>query len=74
MAAFYVQGSPQMLELQGCVYLFEWATPVVCSDSTKTSGCNLTDSQLQFTFDLGTLSSDVHVSFKFCLPVKTVYI
>ncbi|TDH00702.1 hypothetical protein EPR50_G00191090 [Perca flavescens] len=56
-------GSPQMLRLQKCVYLFEWATPIVCSDATHTnaSGCQLTDSQLQFTFDLSTLSGDVQV-------------
>uniref|UniRef100_A0A3Q3G1T2 Fibronectin type-II domain-containing protein n=1 Tax=Labrus bergylta TaxID=56723 RepID=A0A3Q3G1T2_9LABR len=30
-----------MLRLQECVYLFEWATPIVCSDTTHTSG--LTD-------------------------------
>uniref|UniRef100_A0A3Q2ZJ59 Insulin-like growth factor 2 receptor n=1 Tax=Kryptolebias marmoratus TaxID=37003 RepID=A0A3Q2ZJ59_KRYMA len=64
-------GSPQMLGLQGCVYLFEWATPIVCSDATQTSGCNLTDTQLQFTFDLGTLSDEVQVSFEFCLPGET---
>uniref|UniRef100_A0A8C9ZNR3 Insulin-like growth factor 2 receptor n=1 Tax=Sander lucioperca TaxID=283035 RepID=A0A8C9ZNR3_SANLU len=56
-------GSPQMLKLQECVYLFEWATPIVCSDAThtNTSGCQLTDSQLQYTFDLSTLSGDVQV-------------
>lgn len=54
-------GSPQMLKRQGCVHLFEWATPVVCSDATQTSGCKLTDSQLQFTFDLSTLSGEVQV-------------
>ncbi|XP_040919977.1 cation-independent mannose-6-phosphate receptor isoform X2 [Toxotes jaculatrix] len=54
-------GSPQMLGLQGCVYLFEWATPVVCSDATNTSGCRLTDSQLQFTFDLSALTGEVQV-------------
>ncbi|GLD62869.1 cation-independent mannose-6-phosphate receptor, partial [Lates japonicus] len=52
-------GSPQMLRLQECVYLFEWATPIVCSDATNTSDCHLTDSQLQFTFDLSALSSEV---------------
>ncbi|XP_041831231.1 cation-independent mannose-6-phosphate receptor [Melanotaenia boesemani] len=57
-------GSPQMLRLQGCVYLFEWATPLVCSDATNTSGCKLTDSQLQFTFDLAPLSSEVQVPGK----------
>uniref|UniRef100_A0A8C2ZDD4 Insulin-like growth factor 2 receptor n=1 Tax=Cyclopterus lumpus TaxID=8103 RepID=A0A8C2ZDD4_CYCLU len=57
-------GSPQMLRLQECVYLFEWATPIVCSDATHTnaSGCQLTDSQLQFTFELSTLSGDVQVT------------
>nr|QPB70590.1 insulin-like growth factor 2 receptor [Pampus argenteus] len=54
-------GSPQMLRLQECVYLFEWATPVVCSDATNSSGCQLTDSQLQFTFDLSALSVEVQV-------------
>ncbi|XP_032398409.1 cation-independent mannose-6-phosphate receptor isoform X1 [Etheostoma spectabile] len=56
-------GSPQMLRLQKCVYLFEWATPIVCSDDThtSTSGCQLTDSQLQFTFDLSVLSGEVQV-------------
>uniref|UniRef100_A0A3Q3IL94 Uncharacterized protein n=1 Tax=Monopterus albus TaxID=43700 RepID=A0A3Q3IL94_MONAL len=44
-----------------CLYLFEWATPLVCSDATQTSGCKLTDSQLQFTFDLSTLSGEVQV-------------
>uniref|UniRef100_UPI0037E7D95A cation-independent mannose-6-phosphate receptor n=1 Tax=Semicossyphus pulcher TaxID=241346 RepID=UPI0037E7D95A len=54
-------GSPQMLRLQECVYLFEWATPIVCSDATQTSGCQLTDMQLQFTFDLSALSGEVQV-------------
>nr|XP_020473896.1 cation-independent mannose-6-phosphate receptor isoform X2 [Monopterus albus] len=54
-------GSPQMLRRQECLYLFEWATPLVCSDATQTSGCKLTDSQLQFTFDLSTLSGEVQV-------------
>ncbi|TWW69178.1 cation-independent mannose-6-phosphate receptor isoform X1 [Takifugu flavidus] len=54
-------GSPQMLRLQGCVYLFEWATPIVCSDATSMSGCQLNDSQLQFSFDLSVLSGDVQV-------------
>ncbi|XP_061785459.1 cation-independent mannose-6-phosphate receptor [Nerophis lumbriciformis] len=54
-------GSPRMLRLQGCVYIFEWATPVVCSDATHSSGCQLTDSQLQFTFDLSQLTGQVQV-------------
>ncbi|KAM6915608.1 cation-independent mannose-6-phosphate receptor [Xenentodon cancila] len=55
-------GSPQMLRRQGCVYLFEWATPIVCADVTQTSGCQLSDSQLQFTFNLESLSGDVQVT------------
>uniref|UniRef100_A0AAQ5ZQF5 Insulin-like growth factor 2 receptor n=1 Tax=Amphiprion ocellaris TaxID=80972 RepID=A0AAQ5ZQF5_AMPOC len=55
-------GSPQMLRLQKCVYLFEWATPVVCSDASHTSGCQLTDSQLQFTFNLTSLTGEVNGS------------
>ncbi|XP_077950092.1 cation-independent mannose-6-phosphate receptor isoform X1 [Gasterosteus aculeatus] len=57
-------GSPEMLRLQECVYLFEWATPLVCSDATRTntSGCQLTDSQLQFTFELSVLSGTVEVA------------
>lgn len=51
-----------MLRRQGCVYLFEWATPIVCPDTTRTDNCQLTDSQLQFTFDLSTLSGEVQVS------------
>ncbi|XP_049613817.1 cation-independent mannose-6-phosphate receptor isoform X2 [Syngnathus scovelli] len=54
-------GSPRMLRLQGCVYVFEWATPVVCSDATHTSGCKLIDTQLQYTFDLSTLTGQVLV-------------
>ncbi|KAG7509424.1 cation-independent mannose-6-phosphate receptor [Solea senegalensis] len=53
-------GSPRMVKLE-CVYLFEWATPVVCPDATHTSGCQLTDTQLQFTFDLSALSGEVQV-------------
>ncbi len=58
----FVQGSPQMLKQQGCVFLFEWATPIVCSDTKHINGCKLTDSQLQFTFDLSTLTGEVQVS------------
>ncbi|KAM6964907.1 cation-independent mannose-6-phosphate receptor [Aplochiton taeniatus] len=54
-------GSPQMLRQQGCVYMFEWATPVVCPDATHTTGCTLTDTQLQFTFDLSVLAGEVQV-------------
>lgn len=55
-----VQGSPQVLQLE-CTYLFEWATSVVCPDATETHGCQLTDSQLQFTFDISSLSGEVQV-------------
>ncbi|KAM4529814.1 cation-independent mannose-6-phosphate receptor [Fundulus diaphanus] len=54
-------GSPEMLRLQGCLYMFEWETPIVCPDSTQTSGCQLKDSQLDFTFDLKSLSGEVQV-------------
>uniref|UniRef100_A0A8C4YYE4 Insulin-like growth factor 2 receptor n=1 Tax=Gadus morhua TaxID=8049 RepID=A0A8C4YYE4_GADMO len=54
-------GSPRMLQQQGCVYLFEWATPVLCLDATHTSGCQLTDSQMQFTFDLSPLKGEIQV-------------
>ena len=57
-----LQGSPQMLRQQGCVFMFEWATPVVCPDATSTSGCHLTDAQLQYTFDLSSLSGEVPVN------------
>uniref|UniRef100_A0A665V9G9 Insulin-like growth factor 2 receptor n=1 Tax=Echeneis naucrates TaxID=173247 RepID=A0A665V9G9_ECHNA len=53
-------GSPRMMRLE-CVYLFEWATHVVCSDDTQISECKLTDTQLQFTFDLSPLKTEVHV-------------
>uniref|UniRef100_A0AAX7UFT6 MRH domain-containing protein n=1 Tax=Astatotilapia calliptera TaxID=8154 RepID=A0AAX7UFT6_ASTCA len=58
------RGAPQMLRLQGCVYFFEWATPIVCSDATNISGCQLTDSQLQFTFDLSNLSKEKYSLFR----------
>ncbi|XP_069028432.1 cation-independent mannose-6-phosphate receptor [Embiotoca jacksoni] len=54
-------GSPQMLRLQECVYVFEWATPLVCSDAINASGCQVTNSQLQFTFNLASLSGEVQV-------------
>uniref|UniRef100_W5NFE2 Insulin-like growth factor 2 receptor n=1 Tax=Lepisosteus oculatus TaxID=7918 RepID=W5NFE2_LEPOC len=49
-------GSPQMIRKSPCSYVFEWATPVVCSDSVSTSGCALKDDQLQFTFSLSSLT------------------
>ncbi|KAL0967415.1 hypothetical protein UPYG_G00251950 [Umbra pygmaea] len=54
-------GSPQMIRNQACVYVFEWATPLVCPDATQTSGCTLTDSQLGFTFDLSPLSKEIQL-------------
>uniref|UniRef100_A0A673X9U3 Insulin-like growth factor 2 receptor n=1 Tax=Salmo trutta TaxID=8032 RepID=A0A673X9U3_SALTR len=54
-------GSPQMIRKHKCMYVFEWATPLVCSDATQTKGCTLTDSQLQFTFDLSPLSGEIQV-------------
>uniref|UniRef100_A0A4W5NIP0 Insulin-like growth factor 2 receptor n=1 Tax=Hucho hucho TaxID=62062 RepID=A0A4W5NIP0_9TELE len=54
-------GSPQMIRKHTCVYVFEWATPVVCSDATQTKSCTLTDSQLQFTFDLSPLFGEIQL-------------
>uniref|UniRef100_A0A4W5NI57 Insulin-like growth factor 2 receptor n=1 Tax=Hucho hucho TaxID=62062 RepID=A0A4W5NI57_9TELE len=49
-----------------CVYVFEWATPVVCSDATQTKSCTLTDSQLNHSSFPCCLSSIV---FLFQVPV-----
>ncbi|KAG7460969.1 hypothetical protein MATL_G00204630 [Megalops atlanticus] len=49
-------GTPQMIRKSNCHYVFEWATPVVCSDSVTTKGCTLNDEQLQFTFNLSSLT------------------
>ncbi|KAG7247545.1 hypothetical protein CRUP_037276, partial [Coryphaenoides rupestris] len=54
-------GSPQMLQQQGCVFMLEWATPLVCPDATHTTGCQLTDSRLQFTFNLSGLGGEIQV-------------
>ncbi|XP_056150610.1 cation-independent mannose-6-phosphate receptor [Lampris incognitus] len=54
-------GSPQMIRQQDCLFVFEWATPVVCPDTTHTTGCQLHDSLLQFTFDLSSLAGEVSV-------------
>ncbi|KAI2652218.1 Cation-independent mannose-6-phosphate receptor [Labeo rohita] len=35
-------GSPQMIQAQDCMYVFEWATPVVCPETITSHGCNLT--------------------------------
>ncbi|XP_061560975.1 cation-independent mannose-6-phosphate receptor isoform X1 [Phycodurus eques] len=56
-----LQGSPRMLRLQDCVYIFEWATSVVCSAASHTSGCQLADAQLEYTFDLSALTGQVQV-------------
>ncbi|XP_056620153.1 cation-independent mannose-6-phosphate receptor isoform X2 [Triplophysa dalaica] len=54
-------GSPQMIRAQECMYVFEWATPVVCPEAVTRQGCSLTVSQLQYTFDLSKLSGVVQV-------------
>ncbi|XP_076873911.1 cation-independent mannose-6-phosphate receptor isoform X2 [Brachyhypopomus gauderio] len=49
-------GAPVMIRQQGCTYMFEWATPLVCAETVSTQGCKLSVSQLQYTFDLSSLS------------------
>ncbi|MGH0143919.1 UNVERIFIED_CONTAM: hypothetical protein FKN15_027023 [Acipenser sinensis] len=49
-------GSPQMIRSSECSYVFQWDTPVVCSDSVRTAGCSLSDEQLKFTFNLSSLT------------------
>ncbi|KAM8945507.1 cation-independent mannose-6-phosphate receptor [Pelodytes ibericus] len=48
-------GSPRMLEMTGCLFVFEWETPVVCPDEVTNSGCSLTDLRLNYTFNLSSL-------------------
>ncbi|XP_072542274.1 cation-independent mannose-6-phosphate receptor [Salminus brasiliensis] len=54
-------GSPAMIRQQGCMYVFEWATPVVCPETVSANGCSLNVSQFQYTFDLLQLSGIVQV-------------
>uniref|UniRef100_A0A8C1GAT4 Insulin-like growth factor 2 receptor n=1 Tax=Cyprinus carpio TaxID=7962 RepID=A0A8C1GAT4_CYPCA len=54
-------GSPQMIRAQDCMYVFEWATPVVCPETITARDCSLTVSQLRYTFDLSALSGSVQV-------------
>ncbi|XP_061097950.1 cation-independent mannose-6-phosphate receptor [Conger conger] len=49
-------GSPWMIRKSNCLYVFEWATPLVCPDSVTTKDCTLTDARLQYTFSLSPLS------------------
>nr|XP_014346456.1 PREDICTED: cation-independent mannose-6-phosphate receptor [Latimeria chalumnae] len=49
-------GEPKMIRKASCSYVFEWGTPVVCSDSVTMLGCTLTDAQLRYTFNLSTLT------------------
>lgn len=53
-----------MIQAQDCMYVFEWATPVVCPETITSHGCNLTVSQLRYTFDLSKLSRSVKVMKK----------
>lgn len=54
-------GSPRMIRAHSCMYVFEWATPVVCPEIIEAQGCNLTVSQLRYTFDLSALTGPVQV-------------
>ncbi|KAL7888463.1 hypothetical protein AOLI_G00034370 [Acnodon oligacanthus] len=54
-------GSPAMIRQQDCMYVFEWATPVVCPETVSAQGCSLKVSQLQYTFNLSALSGVVQV-------------
>ncbi|KAL6486554.1 hypothetical protein MHYP_G00059460 [Metynnis hypsauchen] len=54
-------GSPVMIRQQDCMYMFEWATPVVCSETVSAQGCSLKVPQLQYTFNLSALSGVVQV-------------
>ncbi|XP_031437958.2 cation-independent mannose-6-phosphate receptor, partial [Clupea harengus] len=54
-------GAPKMIRRQQCMYMFEWATPVVCPEILTTDGCSLHVSQLQYTFNLTSLSGAVQV-------------
>ncbi|KAJ8396207.1 hypothetical protein AAFF_G00020740 [Aldrovandia affinis] len=49
-----------MIRKSDCLYVFEWATPVVCPDSVTTDGCTLRDAQLQYTFNLSPLTGHVY--------------
>ncbi|KAI4887672.1 hypothetical protein NFI96_014869 [Prochilodus magdalenae] len=55
-------GSPEMIHQQDCMFVFEWATPMVCPETVHAQGCSLKVSQLQYTFDLSVLSgiTEVH--------------
>ncbi|KAF5900285.1 cation-independent mannose-6-phosphate receptor-like, partial [Clarias magur] len=55
-------GSPEMMYQQHCMYMFEWATPLVCPETVTAEGCKLKVSQLRYTFDLTRLSRDVQVT------------
>ncbi|XP_063079301.1 cation-independent mannose-6-phosphate receptor [Engraulis encrasicolus] len=54
-------GTPQMIRKQQCVYVFEWATPVVCPEILTADGCALRVSELHHTFNLTSLSGVVQV-------------
>ncbi|XP_063773902.1 cation-independent mannose-6-phosphate receptor [Pseudophryne corroboree] len=51
-------GKPKFVQRSDCTYLFEWDTPLVCPDDENLSGCLLTDQQLQYTFNLSSLSGE----------------
>uniref|UniRef100_A0A8C0J7F8 Insulin like growth factor 2 receptor n=1 Tax=Chelonoidis abingdonii TaxID=106734 RepID=A0A8C0J7F8_CHEAB len=49
-------GNPKMIRESDCSFVFEWATPLVCPDKVNVLGCSVTDEQLNYTFNLSTLS------------------
>ncbi|XP_053567150.1 cation-independent mannose-6-phosphate receptor [Bombina bombina] len=53
-------GTPKMVGISGCSYVFEWETPLVCPDEVTTSGCSVTDQQLHYTFNLSNLAGKIY--------------
>lgn len=50
------QGTPELLRVSDCDFVFEWETPLVCPDEVRTEGCSLMDEQLDYSFNLSSLS------------------
>ncbi|CAM5101789.1 unnamed protein product [Eretmochelys imbricata] len=49
-------GKPNMIQKSDCSFVFEWGTPLVCPDKVDMLGCSVTDEQLNYTFNLSSLS------------------
>uniref|UniRef100_G1PEY2 Cation-independent mannose-6-phosphate receptor n=1 Tax=Myotis lucifugus TaxID=59463 RepID=G1PEY2_MYOLU len=49
-------GTPELLRVSDCDFVFEWETPLVCPDEVRTEGCSLMDEQLDYSFNLSSLS------------------